>query len=69
MRWIQTREERLLTEYVELHKKRIKLEEFVNGIIFDTINVEQKPLLEAQLKSMTTYEQCLKERILLFMKG
>ena len=69
MRCLRAREERLLTEYVELHKRRIKLEEFINGILFDTVKEEQKNLMELQLDSMTNYEQCLRERIILFMKG
>jgi len=55
--------ERLTKEYMELVEKINKLENFIIGDIFTSIDPIQQSLLKVQLKAMQTYEQCLTERM------
>ena len=55
--------ERLTEEQMELGEKIYKLENFIIGDIFTSIDPIQQVLLKVQLKAMQTYEQCLTERM------
>ena len=60
---MSTFKERLLTEKQELDEKRSKLEAFQNSEAFAKIDPLQMSLLNIQSQAMTTYSQCLLERI------
>ena len=55
--------ERLITEEAELMDKIAKLNAFINGNNFKTIDPMQQTLLKIQVNAMHTYSQCLIERI------
>ena len=55
--------ERLTEESLELEEKVYKLENFIIGDSFTSIDPIQQVLLKVQLKAMQTYEQCLVERM------
>lgn len=55
--------ERLKTEKNELQEKLIKLESFIVSAKFDDLAPVQQSLLKIQLYSMSTYSNCLNERI------
>jgi hypothetical protein len=55
--------DRLLKERNELEDRSKKLEAFINGEKFATIETIQQSLLVVQLQAMKTYLRCLYERI------
>ncbi len=55
---------RLLTEKQELDEKLSKLNSFIAGPNFATVDTIQKSLLKIQASAMKTYTDCLDERIL-----
>lgn len=55
--------DRLEDERLQLANKMEKLEYFINSEKFSDIDVIQQSLLRIQLLSMSTYHQCLVERI------
>lgn len=55
--------DRLLTEKAELDEKREKLEAFQTSEAFQKITPVQMSLLNIQAQAMSTYSQCLTERI------
>lgn len=56
---------RLVEEQVQLEDKLNKLKSFIEGDKFESINDTQKKkaLLKVQANAMSTYNQCLKERL------
>lgn len=54
--------ERLLQEETELNERISKLENFMNGEGFNTVDKEQRGLLFIQLKAMRTYAEILNIR-------
>lgn len=54
---------RLVEEQVQLEDKLNKLKSFIEGDKFESINDTQKALLKVQANAMSTYNQCLKERL------
>ena len=60
---MSTFKDRLLTEKAELDEKRSKLESFQTSDKFKDIDPVQMSLLNIQSQAMTTYSQCLLERI------
>lgn len=58
--------ERLLAEETELNEKRSKLATFLETNAFKSIDKEQQSLLKIQLNAMTTYAECLNQRIIQF---
>jgi len=55
--------ERLTEEHIQLQGRMLKLEDFILGEKFKTINAVQASLLKVQLYAMKTYHQCLIERM------
>ena len=55
--------QRLIDELNELHKKRVKLEDFIDTETFGSLNRNQLGLLIAQAGTMIAYEQILKLRL------
>lgn len=55
--------QRLIDELNELHKKRVKLEDFIDTETFGSLNRNQRGLLIAQAGTMIAYEQILKLRL------
>jgi hypothetical protein len=55
--------ERLLEEQVQVNERRNKLADFMKSEKFAEIEPIQMSLLNIQLNAMTTYGQCLTERI------
>jgi len=55
--------ERMTEEQMTLSERAVKLENFILGDDFRTIDSTQQALLKVQLKAMQTYEQCLIERM------
>lgn len=55
-----------MTEKVELDEKRRKLESFIGGDLYRTLNVLEKSRLNRQLDAMTLYSNILGERIAAF---
>lgn len=60
---MSTFRERLETEKTELDEKRSKLDSFLNSEAFKDIDAVQMSLLNIQAQAMSTYSQCLLERI------
>lgn len=56
--------ERLLAEETELNEKKAKLELFVNTDAFKNIDKVQQSLLKVQLAAMSTYSECLNQRLI-----
>lgn len=57
--------ERLVSEETELNEKRLKLSDFItNEDMFLKIDKEQQALLKIQLNAMSTYSECLNQRII-----
>jgi len=54
---------RLKEEKAQLDERGNKLHDFITGEKFRDINRVQQTLLKIQLQAMTTYGQCLLERI------
>lgn len=54
---------RLVDELIELRKKRMKLEDFLNTVDFASLSRNQRGLLQAQAGAMIAYEQILKLRL------
>ena len=67
-RYIREFERKLLVEWIELVKKIDKLQSFICGIIYDTLDNEQKRLLKTQLCAMQHYSSALEERICSLMR-
>jgi hypothetical protein len=55
--------ERLLNEQKELNEKLSKLNTFINGDKFVTVDSIQQSLLKIQASAMKTYSDCLDQRI------
>lgn len=55
--------ERLKKELTELEERTQKLEEFIGGENFSSIDWAQQDLLKVQLQSMKTYSKCLEVRL------
>jgi hypothetical protein len=55
--------ERLLEEQVQVNELRNKLSDFMKSEKFAEIEPVQMSLLNIQLNAMTTYSQCLTERM------
>jgi hypothetical protein len=60
---MDTFKERLLVEQMELQDKMNKLSSFVNSPKIDNVEPIQKSLLKVQLNAMSTYNECLIERL------
>ena len=60
---MSTFKERLFEEKTELDDKRAKLDAFQNSEAFTKIEPVQMSLLNIQAQAMSTYSQCLLERI------
>ena len=56
--------ERLLSEEAELNEKKTKLETFIKSDMFKDIDKEQQSLLRIQFNAMTTYSECLNQRLI-----
>lgn len=54
---------RLSEEKAQLDERGNKLEAFIKSEKFETVSEVQRSLLKVQLQAMTTYGQCLLERI------
>lgn len=54
---------RLVEEQVQLEDKLSKLKSFIESDKFESIDDAQRALLKAQANAMSTYNQCLKERL------
>lgn len=60
-------QQRVIQEKEELDSKISKLESFIKGDTFKTLNVTDSTLLELQYLSMIQYSQILTKRIGLFL--
>ena len=56
--------DRLLAEETELNERKFKLQNFVESEGFKGIDREQQALLKIQLSAMTTYSECLNQRLI-----
>lgn len=54
---------RLVEEQVQLEDKLSKLKSFIESDKFESIDNAQRALLKVQANAMSTYNQCLKERL------
>jgi hypothetical protein len=54
---------RLVEEQVQLEDKLSKLKSFIESDKFESIDDAQRALLKVQANAMSTYNQCLKERL------
>ena len=54
---------RIIDELKELHKKRTKLEDFIDTEAFSSFNKIQRGLLNVQAGAMLAYEQILSLRL------
>lgn len=54
---------RLVEEQVQLEDKLSKLKSFIESDKFESIDDAQRALLKVQTNAMSTYNQCLKERL------
>lgn len=61
---MSTFRDRLATEKQELDEKLSKLNTFIAGPNFATVDTIQQSLLKIQASSMKTYSDCLEERIM-----
>lgn len=65
---VRENERKILIEWIELTKKIDKLQSFMCGIAYDTLDNEQKRLLKTQLCAMQHYSSALEERICSLMR-
>ncbi len=56
--------ERLLNEETELNDKKSKLSIFIESEAFKNIDKEQQTLLKIQVQAMSTYSECLNQRLI-----
>jgi len=63
---MQPHQERVLIEKAELDDKCLKLNSFINGETYKTLNSIEQSLLTKQLAAMTAYSEILEERITTF---
>lgn len=56
--------ERLLNEQKELNERLSKLNAFIHGDKFSSVDAIQQSLLKVQASAMKTYSLCLEERLL-----
>lgn len=54
---------RLVEEQVQLEDKLSELKSFIESDKFESIDDAQRALLKVQANAMSTYNQCLKERL------
>ena len=54
---------RLVEEQVQLEDKLSELKSFIESDEFESIDDAQRALLKVQANAMSTYNQCLKERL------
>lgn len=54
---------RLVEEQVQLEDKLSKLKSFIESDKFESVDDAQRALLKVQANAMSTYNQCLKERL------
>lgn len=59
--------QRVIQEKEELDEKILKLEGFIKGDVFKTLNIVDSTLLELQYLSMVSYSQILQKRIGIFL--
>ena len=58
-----TLKEKLQLELNDVDSKINKLDYFINGDLYSSVNQTQQSLLRVQLSAMITYRDCLKERL------